>query len=168
VRCACGTVLRVLRFAPYREPGGPPAPLGLPGSEAPCAYHAGNGAGHACRRCGSFICSLCALSVAGERYCPPCFERLLAGGLEPLRSRHERPHALALSLGALANLIPLLGLLLAPAAAWLGVRAWRRRRELEERERFVAAKAVGALLLAASALAVHVGIAALVVQEFRP
>jgi hypothetical protein len=169
VRCVCGTVLHVLRFAPYQEAGAPPAPLGLAADGTPCAYHAGNAASQACRRCGSFVCSLCALGVGGQSYCPPCLERLQReGGLAVLRSRHERPHAIGLALALLANLLPLVGLLLAPAGIWLGARALRRRGELSERERFVAAKAVSALVLAGLSLALHVGMVALLVRERTP
>jgi uncharacterized paraquat-inducible protein A len=160
---------RVLRFAPFRQAEAQPAPPGLAAGGAPCAYHAGNAASHACRRCGSFICSLCALRVGAQSYCPPCFERLRQeGGLDALRSRYERPHALALALGLLANLLPLVGLLLAPAGIWLGVRAFRRRAELSEREGYVALKAVSAAALSGLAVALHVAAVALVVRERTP
>lgn len=168
--CVCGAQVRVFRFAPFRvrETGAPPAVLGLLGVDTPCAYHAGNAASEACRRCGSFICGLCALRVASGSYCPPCFERLRGTGeLAALRARQARPHAQALALGLLANLLPFMGVLLAPVVFWLAVRALRRREELGERERFVVFKAVLALLLGVLSLVAVVLLVALFVKE-RP
>lgn len=169
-RCVCGADVRVFRFAPFREreSGAPPALLGLVGADTPCAYHAGNAASEACRRCGSFICGLCALRVATGSYCPPCFERLRgAGELTVLSARQARPHAQALALGLLANLLPFMGVLLAPVVFWLAVRALRRRAELGERERHVVLKAVVALLLGVLSLVGVVLLVALFVKE-RP
>jgi len=167
--CVCGALVRVFRFAPFREPGGatPPAALGL-GSDTPCAYHAGNAASEACRRCGSFICSLCVLRVAAGGYCPPCFERLRGTGeFQALGGSHARPHAQALGLGLLLTCLPGLNLLLAPLVIWLALRALRRRAELGERERFVVAKALLGLLLGVLQFALLAALVVLFVKE-RP
>ena len=154
-RCVCGADVRVFRFAPFREPAtGLPAELGLGGEETPCAYHARNAASEPCRRCGSFICSLCVLRVRGRSYCPPCFERLRRSRDEGgLRTSYPRPHGQALALGILASLMQPLGALLAPVVIWLGLRALRQRKALSEREPWVVTKAVLALLLSVLAVA---------------
>jgi hypothetical protein len=81
-RCVCGTEQQVLRFAPHRPQA--PAPvaelLEVAGRDVPCAYHARNAASVECSRCGSFICGLCALRVARQVLCPPCFERRWPSG----------------------------------------------------------------------------------------
>jgi len=167
--CVCGAQVRVFRFAPFRvdEGGALPAALG-PGSDTPCAYHAGNAASEACRRCGSFICSLCVLRVASGGYCPPCFERLRgSGGFQALRGHHPRPHAQALALGVVLLSLPGLNVLLAPLVIWLSVRALRQRAELSERERFVVPKAVLALLLGVLPFVLLLVLVALFVKE-RP
>ncbi len=154
-RCVCGTEQQVLRFAPYRPAAAPPVTglLELAGRDVPCAYHARNAASGECSRCGSFICGLCALSVARQTLCPPCFERLRgAGQLPALRSLHPRPHAQALALALLA--IPALPMspVLAPLAIWLALRALGRREQLSEHEPGAPATAVAALLVALLAL----------------
>jgi hypothetical protein len=153
-RCVCGVESRVFRFRPFRVGAVTrPAPLA---AGAPCAYHAGNEAVTSCARCGSFLCTLCATPVGGTTYCTACFERLhAAGGLEVLKSRFARPHAMALAASLLA-LIPLFGLLFAPIVVWQGVQATKNRRELSARERGLFAYLAVAALFTAGGIALSV------------
>ncbi len=167
-RCVCGTEQQVLRFAPCRVAAAPPVTelLDVAGRDVPCAYHARNAASGECSRCGSFICGLCALTVARRTLCPPCFERLRgAGDLPATRSLHPRPHAQALALALVS--IPALPMspVLAPLAIWLAVRALGQRRQLSEREPGVEAKAVTAVLVALLALGLLAALIALVVRK---
>ena len=169
-RCVCGTGQQVLRFAPYRPPA--PAPvaelLEVAGRDVPCAYHARNAASGECSRCGSFICGLCALRVARQVLCPPCFERLRgAGDLPALRNVYPRPHAQALGLALLSILVVPVSPVLAPLAFWLGLRALGRRQQLSEREDHAVATAVAALLLALVSLGLLLALVALAVGRSR-
>jgi len=157
--CICGTTQLVFRFEPERVAPESAAVQALRAGDTPCAYHTGNLASQACRRCGSFICSLWALTPGTLSFCPPCFERLRrTDELDPLRARFGRPHALAGALGLLALGLPCLGLLAAPAAIWLGLRALRRRADLGQREPGVALTAIAALCLGTLSLVLHVAL----------
>ena len=145
-RCVCGVSSRVFLFHPVRSPGGGhgTAPVA---AGTPCAYHAGNAASASCERCGSFLCSLCATPVGGRTYCTACFERLhSSGGLEALKNRFPRPHALALA-ASLGALMPFVGLLFVPLVLWQGALAVRKRREIAVRESGLDAYLVVAALL---------------------
>ncbi len=167
-RCVCGTTQQVLRFAPFR-PAAPAAVAELleaAGRDVPCAYHARNAASLECSRCGSFICSLCALRVARQVLCPPCFERLRgAGDLPALRNVYPRPHAQALALALLSILLVPVSPVLAPLALWLGGRALGRRQQLAEREDHVVATAVSALLVALLSLGLAAVLVAMLVRS---
>ncbi len=154
-RCVCGVESRVLHFRPFRAVGAVarPAPLA---AGAPCAYHAGNEAMTSCARCGSFLCTLCATPVGGATYCTACFERLhTTGGLEVLKNRFPRPHAMALA-ASLFALIPMFGILFAPIVVWQGVQATKNRRELSARERGLFAYLAVAALFTAGGVALSV------------
>jgi hypothetical protein len=130
----CGVSSRVFLFHPFRSAGSRhgAAPVA---AGTPCAYHAGNAATASCARCGSFLCNLCATPVGGQTYCTACFERLhTSGGLEALKNRFPRPHAVALAASLGTVLLPILGLVLAPVVVWQGVLALKKRREIAVRE----------------------------------
>ncbi len=167
-RCVCGTEQQVLRFATDRVAAPPPVTelLEVAGRDIPCAYHARNAASGECSRCGSFICGLCALTVARRTLCPPCFERLRgAGQLPAARTVHPRPHAQALALALVS--IPALPMspVLAPLAIWLALRALGQREQLSERESGVEVKAVTALLVALLGLGLLAVLVLLVVRK---
>jgi hypothetical protein len=169
--CVCGARVRTFRFAPFRPPANAalPAALHEGGQETPCAYHARNAASEACRRCGSFMCSLCALHVHGHGYCPPCFERLRGSrGIGGLGTHYPRPHGQAVALGIVASVVQPLGLFIAPVVVWLGVRALRQRATLSEREPWVVTKAVLALVLSVLAVAPAVLLVVWLIVKGRP
>jgi hypothetical protein len=126
-------VQEVVRFQPFRTTDPVPVPC-IDGTDVACAYHAGNRAEAPCRRCGSFLCPLCITPVAGETYCPGCFDRLRAAReLPALRNQVPRPHTAAFVV-ALAALVPFAVVFAVPPAAWLTWRAVRARREIAVRE----------------------------------
>lgn len=154
--CLCGAREQVYRFRPTRSAALAAAALPSPQvsmAMAVCAYHAGNPASQACRRCGSFICSLCALTVGREIYCPSCFEKLLAdGSLDLLHRRYPRLHARAAWLSMVTFFMPPLGLLLAPVVVWLALRALKSKEDVAERDRGVVATVLVALLFAVGSI----------------
>lgn len=65
-----------------------------------CAFHPGKAAEASCRRCELPLCSLCAVEVDGQSFCPACVNLRGRGGeMGPLESEAVRYDALALMLG---------------------------------------------------------------------
>jgi hypothetical protein len=103
-----------------------------PAGGTPCAAHAGNAAVGNCERCGLFVCALCRTEVAGQRLCPPCFDRLAAEkGLPTLRSSFADLHGLALLAGIGGLLVFYIGVITGPLTLALAIFALRQKRRGE-------------------------------------
>ena len=101
------------------------------GDDASCFNHPDNRAAAACQRCGRFICSLCAIPLAGQTLCPSCVEAHARGDTPPAAAPVIAPKRvlygnMALSLALLPLLVWPLTLLTAPAALFVTLRYWRR------------------------------------------
>ncbi len=132
---------------------------------APCAYHAGNPAGHLCERCGDFMCGLCVTPVEGRLYCPRCFDLLYTRGALQVSQRQFTLPGITLGVGIAAFLTSWIcvGIPFAIGGIVAGVSALkqhRQRPELPNRTMTlvglglnVAALVIGAIILAATVFA---------------
>lgn len=81
----------------YTQPKGKKEPLCLeasaPDSVSNCANHERNIAQYECERCGSFICSLCSVSLSEKQICSNCFEKLSSDKALPELASSLRDHA---------------------------------------------------------------------------
>jgi hypothetical protein len=158
----CAAKLELLPFpALWRAP--PPAEPGqalATGSEAACYFHSTKRASVACDACGRFVCSLCAVELAGNPYCPECIDSgNRRAGVPTLETHRTLWDRIALAVAVIPTLLIYVTLLTAPIAIYLSVRHWNSPGSLvgRSRWRFVVAIVVGTLQLLGMA-AILVGI----------
>jgi hypothetical protein len=116
-------------------------------SQASCFYHPDKLAVVPCSSCGRFLCSLCDIQLASERFCPACIEQGRQKGrmdrLVTQRTLHDR---VALSLAVIPLLFFWITLVTAPTAIYLAMRYWNSPCSILPRTkvRFVFAILIGA------------------------
>jgi len=106
-----------------------------PGGSAACARHERNAAAANCERCGNFMCNLCRIDTDGMALCPSCFERLSDEGALPSSLKSFKNYSgMAGSMAAAGILLLLLAPIFGPAAIFYGVKAFKQKREMGERD----------------------------------
>lgn len=130
-----------------------PADVGdKPDEQGRCSRHPDNPADHVCRRCGDFVCRVCAVKTEGHVFCPKCFEVAHTRGTLGASRRAFTLPKTALGLGVLAlvfglcNIVACLALSIsAIVVGSIALRRIGRQPDLPGRGKAIAAIVLGLL-----------------------
>jgi hypothetical protein len=152
VRCpACESEFEQVRFPAQAATSRVDRAAELAAGEANCYFHAQNRAEAACDGCGRYVCAVCSVPLAGQRYCPSC--------LEARTERRKLPENHRVLYGQIALILALGPLILwpitlvtAPAALVFCFYGWKKPGSLLphwRRFRFVVAGIVASVQIGA-------------------
>ena len=111
--------------------------------ESSCFYHPKKKAEVPCEHCGRFLCSLCAVDVAGKPYCSACIAAgAHADGWSVEAREFTRYDIVALWIAVLPLIFVFPTIISAPIALYVAVRHWRAPTGLVRRRRWRSVMAI--------------------------